>query len=248
MNNQLTILIPTSPIPNHPSTVIIDETISNTRKYTDAEIVIMFDGVHDSLTPREKDYTEYLIRLDEKINSNAYGNCRIVFFEKHTHQSEMTKIVLRNIKTPLVLFCEHDTSMIGDIPFDNLCKLVETSQVVNYLRFNIFHKILDEHKYLMLYDEPKTNDEIPEIPYVRTIQWSQRPHIAKTGWYRDLLYTYFPVGEKMMIEDRMHSIVFEKHKALGFDTFGLAIYTPEGNQLRSYHSDGRGEDIKIIRG
>jgi hypothetical protein len=46
----------------------------------------------------------------------------------------------------------------------------------------------------------------------------------------------------------MHSVVQTEYERLGKDTFGLAIYTPEGNQLRSYHSDARGTDEKIITG
>jgi len=45
----------------------------------------------------------------------------------------------------------------------------------------------------------------------------------------------------------MHGVVIEGHKIDGTD-FGLGIYTPEGNQLRSYHSDGRGNDEKITYG
>lgn len=245
MNNQLTVLIPTSPIPCHPSTEILDETIANIRKYTDAEIVIMFDGVHENLKHRQAEYERYKRNVEDNIILEKYGHCSIVSFETHTHQAKMTRTVLESVSTPLIMFCEHDTSPIGDIPFNDICTLVECDNTIDYVRFNIFDRILDEHEYLML---ESITDPCLKIPYRRTIQWSQRPHIAKTGWYREILKTFFKPDEKTMIEDVMHGVVIEKHKELGIDIFGLAIYTPEGNQLRSYHSDGRRNDEKITYG
>lgn len=244
--SDITIIIPTSPIPSHPSTAILDETIANIRKYTDALIIIMADGVHESLAHRTGDYEKYIDAVGENIEQGDYGDCDMKIFEHHTHQAIMTSQVLEHlVKTPLIFFCEHDTSPIGDIPFKKICDIVKRSKDINYVRFNIFHTILPEHDYLML--DKSRPFEIDGVRMVRTLQWSQRPHIAKVRWYRDLLFTYMH-EKKTMIEDVMHSVVPTKYSALGFDTFGLAIYTPEGNQLRSYHSDGRATDEKIIEG
>jgi hypothetical protein len=242
MNEQLTVIIPTSPIPSHPSTAILDETIANIRKYTDARVIIMFDGVHDSLKDREQDYNDYKNSVISNKYAGKYGECSISFYGGHAHQSGMTRKVLKEITTPLILFCEHDTSPIGDIPFQNICDLVEKSPGINYVRFNIFHEIPKEHNYLMIH-EPET---VNGVRLQRTIQWSQRPHIAKTDWYRDILEKYFAPQHKKMIEDVMHGVVQTYYASEGYDKFGLTIYTPEGNQLRSYHSDGRGTDTKII--
>ena len=245
MNNQLTVLIPTSPIPSHPGTAILDETISNVRKYTDAAILILVDGVHESMKSRREDYWQYVRYLDEKIFEGDYGDCSLMIFKEHSHQSQMTKEALKVISTPLIMFCEHDTSPIGDIPFQEICNLVENQQWFNYVRFNIFEKIPIEHDYLMITKEPIVVDG---IPLIQTIQFSARPHIAKTNWYRNIIADYFEPGEKMMIEDRMHSVVQSKFNLLGNDIFGMSIYAPPGNQLRSYHADGRGGDEKLIYG
>lgn len=260
--NNLTVLIPTSPIPSHPSTAILDETIANIRKYTDARIIIMFDGIHQSLESRREQYKEYYDNVISK--SELYGDVQLVKFPSHLHQSGMTKYVLSNlVKTTLVMFCEHDTSPIGEIPFAAICHTVEQSNNINCIRFNIFDKIPDEHRYLML--EEKTflwkgqavgmsmidyKDRIDSVVEItRTIQWSQRPHIAKTKWYLDILKSYFTNESKCMIEDIMHGRVqVDYENNLKKDFYGLAIYTPDGNQLRSYHSDGRGSDEKIIYG
>ena len=257
--NNLTVLIPTSPIPSHPSTAILDETIANIRKYTDAEIIIMCDGVHSSLEHRRGDYKRYIDAIQSKKVNGDYGNCHIPVFENHEHQARMTRFVLQNmVKTPLIMFCEHDCSPIGDIPFEKICEYVATedSSYINCIRFNIFDKTPAEHQYLMLSEEPETIHEwvvggevVKTIKATRTIQWSQRPHIAKAQWYRNILKTFFPPNDKTMIEDVMHSVVQTQYDLNKRDDFGLAIYAPdEGTQLRSYHSDARGSDEKIITG
>lgn len=246
MNNQLSILIPTSPIPSHPSTAILDETISNIRKYTDARIIIMFDGVHESLVDRAYSYHLYLKEVLLKMGRGIYGDCKATIFEHHTHQAKMTSTILRDeVTTPLIMFVEHDTSPIGNIPFQSLCDYIQDSETVNYIRFSIFHEIPQEHEYLML---RKVHEKLPTTHLTRTIQFSARPHIAKADWYRKLLSDNFQLEERAMIEDKIHGIIQESYKALKRDIFGLAIYTPPGNILRSYHSDARGTDEKIIEG
>lgn len=254
MKSNLTVLIPTSPIPSHPSTAILDETIANIRQYTDAEIIIMFDGVHSSLAHRAEDYKEYKEAVRRK--KHEYGWCNMAEFPDHQHQANMTRRTLDFVKTPLIMFCEHDCSPIGEIPWEIICWVVENTPL-NCVRFNIFDRILEEHEHLMLEEVSypyKQSDMGPttkhqnSVWFRRTIQFSARPHIAKTDWYRGILAKHFPGNHRTMIEDIMHSVVQESYKHKREDIFGLAIYTPEGNQLRSYHSDGRGADTKIIDG
>lgn len=237
----LTVLIPTSPIPSHPSTSILDETISNVRKYTEERIIILFDGVHESLEHRSNDYFVYRMSVIENIEAGKYGYCTYIDFKEHTHQAKMTRFALDfYVDTPLILFCEHDTSPIGEIPFNEICRIVENDPAVNYMRFNIFHMILPEHRELMIGEEEKLG-----VKFTRTIQWSQRPHIAKTSWYREILENHFGKDHKTMIEDVMHSVVQVQWHEKQID-MGLTMFTPDGNHLRSYHSDARGSDKKII--
>ena len=249
MNNQLTVIIPTSPIPSHPSTEILDETIMYIRKFTDAEIVLMFDWPHSSIMHRKDDYEEYKMVVKAKCFNREYGEVRWTDMEPtHSHQASMTRHVIEYIvKTPLIMFVEHDTYIddrYGAIPFQNICDFVEGAGEVNCIRFNIFEQIPDEHNYLMIGQV----EQFDEIMYQRTIQWSQRPHIARASWYREILDKWFMPNQKTMIEDVMHGVVQEEYKKHGHDTFGLAIYTPEGNQLRSFHTDGRGSDEKVTVG
>ena len=76
--------------------------------------------------------------------------------------------------------------------------------------------------------------------FMRTVQWSQRPHLARTDQYRLWIDKFFPVTSNTMIEDRLHGIVANAD----WEEFKVAIYAPKGSIQRSTHLDGRGVDSK----
>jgi hypothetical protein len=76
----------------------------------------------------------------------------------------------------------------------------------------------------------------------RTLQWSQRPHLASTEYYRKIMARYFPPDNSTMIEDRMHSVAQTNP-----DENRIAVYCPsdpDGSIVRSYNLDGRQDDPK----
>jgi DNA-dependent RNA polymerase auxiliary subunit epsilon len=57
--SDVTIVIPTSYIPSHPSTKVIEETIKNTRfHFPDNEIILQIDGMRQEQIMYEKEYIE----------------------------------------------------------------------------------------------------------------------------------------------------------------------------------------------
>lgn len=86
------------------------------------------------------------------------------------------------------------------------------------------------------------NGAIGEVPLTFTKQYSQRPFVAHTGWYRHLLNRFFPATARTMIEDRLHSPA----QTEPWGDWRLAIYTPDEPIIkRSTHTDGRGDEDKF---
>ena len=232
-------LIPTSPIESHPNTSIIEETINNIRlKLPDSEILIMIDGVRQEQEHLKKQYQEYIHRLLWMCN-NKWMNVLPIIFENFEHQVGMTRKTLEMVKTPLILFAEHDTPITPDFDFDweNMSKIILSGDA-DVIRFHPEALILKEHRHLMLDNTQARKSK--GVPMTRTIQWSQRPHLTSTEYYRCIMEKYFSKDAKTMIEDKMHGVVQDE----GWDKHKLWIYTPEGNIKRSYHLDGRGNESK----
>ena len=105
------------------------------------------------------------------------------------------------------------------------------SEKANTIRFHFENQIPEEHMYLMFGLENN---------FMRTSQWSQRPHLSRVSYYRDMVLPNS--WNKNFIEDGFHGYVIEDckiHGDLGWNKHKLWIYHPEGGIKRSYHLDGR---------
>ena len=238
LSETVTVLMSSSVIPGHPSIDLIAETIRRVRSYPAleaCEILIMLDGVPAEDAARARDYEEYRRRLIDACNFDpAFRGCLPIVFEEHAHQTEMTRHALAYVRTPLVFFVEHDTYPMGDIDFGGIATvLLEDDSPYKMIRLHICHKVLDEQA--RMYINPTAPIEVSGVPLIRTVEWSQRPHLARTAWYRTIIESVQP-GKKIWIEHAMHSDAMYAN----WERFGMAIYAPEGeNMTRSGHSDGR---------
>jgi hypothetical protein len=243
---QITVLIPSSPIKSHPDTLIIDETISTTRTHLpNAEIILMLDGVREEQEDRRADYEQYIYRVLWKC-LHEWKNVLPLIFDDHQHQANMTRKALEYVQTPLILFVEHDTPLTPDteIPFKGIAETVLSGEA-DIVRLHHEALILDVHKHLM-FDTVSQN--IHGVPMMRTRQWSSRPHVSSVAYYRRILNDYFSPDSKTFIEDRMYSIVEQACRddgIQGWYNHRLCIYTPAGDIKRSYHTDGREGEEKF---
>lgn len=229
----MTVIIPISPIPSHPSTEIIDMTIKSIKRWTDSEIWLLFDGVRQEQEEKRSDYEEFIRNVLWKYNEYP------IIFDNHTHQSGMMKNILPKIKTPLLMFIEQDTPLVEDelIEIDKIKQFILSGQS-NLVRFYHEAFIHPDHKHLML----NTQDDFTE-----TAQWSQRPHIASTAFYSRIM-SLFSDKTKSFIEDYIHGKEYEDFIHYGYhgwNQWKTHLYTPKGNIKRSLHSDGRAGSKKF---
>lgn len=246
IRDMVTVLILTSPIKGHPSTDIIEQTINDIRKVLpDCEIIIGIDGIRAEQEHYRESYELYQQRLLWLCNYK-WHNVLPVRFEDHMHQAAMTRQLLKLVKTPTLLFVEHDTALCTDFEYDwhNLVKTIEDG-TAHTIRFHFEKAIPDEHNYLMIGEVEEHNG----LPLLRTAQWSQRPHLSSTAFYRDMMDRYFTDDSRTMIEDKVHGYPMEAWKIdglLGWNLWRLWIYHPtDGNIKRSYTTDGRQDDPKF---
>src|SRR5579859_1773176 len=110
LDDQVTILIPTSPIPRHPDTSLIEECVGSIRiHFPKARIIIMADGVRPQVEHRREQYAEYKEKLAKLCNEFKLGRTELCIFSEPSQQATMTKNVLHHhVNTPLIMFVEHD--------------------------------------------------------------------------------------------------------------------------------------------
>lgn len=234
------VIIPTSPIPSNPSTSIIEQTIKSVRHHLpDAPILIQADGVRPEQEKFRESYEKYLSTLSEKIAKMELGDTALLRFPEFSHQARMMKLSLANdiIRTSLVFYVEHDLPLLPDfIDFPGIFKTLLDGEV-NLIRLHYWSQILDDHKYLMLDKTPMISKA--GVPLVRTTQYSQHPHIATRAFYEALLANYSE-DCRTMIETRAYGLV----ATAPWEEWKCAIYAPEPNLKRVWHTHGREEEPK----
>jgi hypothetical protein len=222
----LTVLIPTSPIPSHPSTEIISKCVASIQKQLPGvPIIILCDGVRDGLSHRTGQYNRYLCALIYQCNHEWKGvSFRLA--HEHKHQAGMVKAVLPEIHTPLIFFCEHD-AIIDDKPIDwNAIEELLLSGEAHTVRLYWHESIHPEHQHLM-------GNRI--APFVKTTQWSSWPHLSRTDFYRKIMEEHFAGKDKVMIETVMYSPVLTHP----WESYRTYIYAPRPDAVRFHHLDGR---------
>jgi hypothetical protein len=228
--NDITIIIATSVLPSHPSTKIIDETINNIRThFPKNEIILQMDGLREERLNRKQDYDEYKSKVLWKC-LHEWFNVLPIIFDEHSHQSTMMRKTIDMIDTPLMLYVEGDAPLTPDMEIDwDKCINLIKNKKANTVRFHFESVIPKEHEHLMFGLEDG---------FMKTSQWSQRPHLSTVKYYKHEILP--PLEDKVFIEDTTHGKVQEDCKHEGWESHKLWIYHPEGGNIkRSYHLDGR---------
>ena len=235
--SDITVLISSSPIKSHPSTAIIEETIRSVRFHLPtAPIFIMQDGVRPEQADRAEDYALYMrsLRLLNLPNVTIFDAPRFM------HQATLTRWVLKSVESPMILFVEHDTPLVDGpdrptfIDWPMLKNALMTEQT-NHIRLHYDAEIHPDHQHMM------RGHLTPNL--IRCVQWHQRPHLARTRWYSDLLARIFTAESVTFIEDKVYSPVSYSD----WDEFKVTIYDPAGtgrDMKRSRDLDGRAGEPK----
>lgn len=230
VTDDVTAIMPTTHMPSNPSTEVIEQTLDSiVEQMPNSEIIVMIDGLRPEVSEFVQDYEEATRKLLHQLKYK-YPHAIPMRFDQYSHQSLMTRQALKIISTPLILFVEHDTPITRDIDWAGIKEIVKSNYAYQ-VRLSHEGRILEEHQYLMLDKEPQL---VHGVPLIRTIQWSQRPHLSTTDFYRYILRRYHD-DEPRFIEHVMYGILLHGD----WNEFRTHIYTPPGDIQRTIHLDGR---------
>jgi hypothetical protein len=173
---------------------------------------------------RKDDYDEFKSRVLWKC-LHEWKNVLPIIFDDHNHQTDMMKKTIDDVQTAAILYVEGDAPITPDCEIDwQKCLDMLEYEKANTIRFHFETSIPVDHEHLMFGIEDG---------FMKTLQWSQRPHLSLTKYYREVVLP--ACDEKTFIEDKFHGVVQDD----GWDKHKLWIYHPEGSIKRSYHLDGR---------
>lgn len=260
--DQITVLIVTSPVPSNPSLDMIQKLIESVRvDLPGAEILIGCDSPHESLPPERVDtYNHFLHRLC--CWANAQFNITVFTTDRHSHESGLLHMLMPEVRTPLVLFMEHDCPLIQPVDFA-ACLTEMGSHDLRHLRFGHEAHVLDEHAYLYPFGTEPEGAKGFINRHIKTVQYSSRPALYTSELMRELLDTYFAPEATCMIESvlygpfqtsisRAHAESAENRafadrlrRQEAWGRYRSALWAPGTNLAFSGHLDGRGDDPNV---
>jgi hypothetical protein len=238
--DDISVIISSSVIPSHPSTRIIEETIGSIRAHLpDVQIFVMLDGLREEQKDREADYKEYTRRLMWRMfNDKDDDKMLVIPCIDFMHQAHMTiRCLDRLVKTPLILFCEHDTPLMDDRFIDwNYLSGSISSGLTNHVRLHYDESIHPDHQHMM------QGNLTPFL--IKTVQYHNRPFLADAAWFLQLLMDNFRPESRSWIEDKVYSPISYSP----WELYKLTVYDPHGTgkeMKRSRDLDGRAGDKKF---
>jgi hypothetical protein len=231
-----TCLITTSPSIKHPSTEIIQGTVESIRWHLPtAEILICCDGVRPEQEHYRQRYSDFVLAT-ENLALEKWNNVKLIVYPVFLHQAWTVASSLASVRTRLLLFTEWDQVLLPvPIPWDGIAQAICRGQA-NLCRFMLEDGIKPEWSQFMLGPLQALNCF---LPLTKTIQWSQRTHLASVDYYRALVGKHLKPEDRCYLEDRLYGQCddWEQNK--------LTIYTPDGSMARIKHTDGRGAEPKF---
>jgi|HubBroStandDraft_2_1064218.scaffolds.fasta_scaffold25281_2 hypothetical protein len=235
----ITIVTTTSPIPSHPDTWIVDTTYASVRHHLPkARWLFLFDGVRPEQEDLRAGYDEYKRKLFERVENGEWTNTDYLRFGVYTHQAGMcrTAILSGCIKTPLIMWIEHD------FPLNE--KTIDWQGIVDTLIHNELHYIrfaLPEENWISIRRAHANLEEFHTthgVPVMRIMNFTSLPHVARLNFYERLMKE-FVTGRIHLECHATESVPYAERE------WSLALYTPPGDLDRFYSLDGRAGPVKL---
>lgn len=240
LSDIVTVLIPSSFVPSHPSITLVRNAIESIRivlALPNCKIVVCCDGPPECPNQR-RNYSEYKSRLRD---FSATNDVHIAELPVHVGLPGVIAEGFNHVSTPLALVFQHDFEVVRAIRIDELCRvLLQDDLPINHVRLN--HKDNRQRKCDRILRE--FNHPHVLIPLLRTNCWSDMPHLARSRYYREtVLPRMRPTQSRLGVENQLARLLRADIERLGFDAghrrHGTCVYGRLGDPPVVLHLDGR---------
>lgn len=265
MRDKLTIVIPTSIIPSHPKTFVIEYVLASLYEccsIKDCRILVVCDQVPrdnkrmDKCLGKDRDnrLSGYLENL-EKLKSTY--SIEVIALDQWGGLPGVTRIGIELVKTKYVLMWQHDLKALRFIDMPKLLEVMDNHPIIQYVHFPRI-RIRTDHKgtsrrAIKEVRKIFENADGFGIPLVRTSAWGDSPVLATKQHYLDLVLSYIDEtggigqrGVEAIISRRYSKLIQQVGFAEAQRIYGCFSYGSIGDDMCVSHLDGR--ESRVITG
>ena len=226
VENSLTVIVTTSPVPSNPSikmitTVIksLEENVFNEKKY---KVIIACDG---SNTKNDK-YDQFVKKLKDFYSSNS--TVTIVLNANKGHLSGNIRNAFNHVNTEFVMLIQHDLLFIKKINIEHILEDMRNNLELKHVRFNKRNNVKAGWDNTLLFASKKIKGN---NTYILTEAWSDQNHITRADYYRNIVLR--EVNDGIFMESLLNNISKGHH-----DKYGTYIYGDLDEKNAIVHLDG----------
>jgi len=238
LGHLITVLIPSSRVPSHPSIGLVETAIFSVREVlglSNSPFVVCCDGSPSN--DASDAYAQYKQRLRAFAQSHQV---QVIELDEHEGLPGVIQRGFECVHTPLALVFQHDFEVIRPADIAGICDaLLKPHLQINHVRLN--HRANRQRKadsVLKAYEHPDL-----QVPLLRTIAWSDRPHFTTASYYRTAVIPLLrPTRSKLGVENRLGPLIHADVAQFGFDEahprHGTFLYGRRGDPPMVRHLNG----------
>ena len=245
----LTVIVNSSYIPSHPSSIIIRTAFASLDFLNlpeGTEVILMQDAMRKGLfsSAHHRRYEQYLREMEQFAGNQE--NFRLIQLRVWGHINRALRKAASLVKTEYVLVIQHDFEFMRGIDIREIISMMRANPDVKHLRFNknsvtvvdwdaeaeFRNEIKNRRGFVEGSIRPGLNGE--RVPVVRTLAWSDNNYVTTVGYLKN---TVFRITGRWRVppEHVLNPLGTESNHAI----LGTFIYGMIDDPPAIRHLDGR---------
>ena len=273
MDELLTVIVQTSPIPSHPSTALLEALFRSFRRVDgllESRILIVCDGCEQwgeddsqevenmkhgkvSSTTAFR-YHEHRKQLKEKLHQPPFsslgnGSIEIVeLSERHGSARAIETTFFSSINTPFVMIAQHDNFFVKDVPLRSIIVAMQkNSSWAKSIHFPATATLNYQQKVHKRYginiEKKRMECDDASFQVIPLVFWYGRTHIGRSDYYREFV---FHPNRRATLKtgDHLEELLGES-QLRDIREHGMSAHEPYGNYALIF-TDTEGNEDEVL--
>lgn len=193
---RLTILVTTSPIPSHPSPVLLRTLFASFRQHlpglAECPRLLVCDGYErDDGRPQlcpAQDYDGFLCAAEQLAETGELGHCKILRLGSNHGYGLALAAALQQVTTEFVLVVQHDWLFVKDVDMASVVKAFDLDPVVKYIGMQSLTTLGYPNRIKVRYGlELPPPRRVGSLELVPQLLWYDKPHVCRVSHYQQVV-------------------------------------------------------------
>lgn len=200
---RVTIIVTTSPIPSHPSPVLLRTLFASFKQHLNGvdgcSCILVCDGyTRADGRPQlcaEEAYDGFLTAAHSLASAGELGNCQLLRLDTCHGYGLALEAALREVATEFVLVVQHDWLFVKDVDLSAAVSALDTDQEVKYIGMQSLTTLEYARRMQVRYsiELPPARD-VCGLHLVPQLLWYDKPHICRADHYCEVVLPESKMG------------------------------------------------------